>query len=283
MARNRLRFAIWACVFGAATLAIGIGVATGAKLKTKSASTTLSPEELDSVTAKCKKGTKAVSGGFQSDSNPSVPSGSYIFPYMSRAEGGRKWTSAGLNSANPGELTSFAYCRDQKIKRRSSETTLSEAETNTLTARCPSGTKVASGGFENPDFGAGGGGMTAIVPSESLKTGKRDWSVSGKNLGDISGELATQVNCQKGQGLKTFAEELSIGIGIRDVQAECAGGRRVVSGGFDYSIEPTEVAFVIASHKAGKRTWEVEAMNFEDPTAALTAYAYCEKKKKKKG
>jgi hypothetical protein len=80
MAWMRRRFAIWACVLGAATLAVGIGVATGAKLKTKSASTTLSPEELDSVTAKCKKGTKAVSGGFQSDTNPSLPSGSYIFP-----------------------------------------------------------------------------------------------------------------------------------------------------------------------------------------------------------
>jgi hypothetical protein len=199
--------------------------------------------------------------------------------YMSRAEGGRKWTS-GLNSAEPGELTSFAYCRDQKIKRRSSETTVSGGgATETVTARCPRGTKVASGGFDNPDFGVGEGGATAIVPSESLKTGKRAWSVSGKNLGDVSGELATQVTCQKGQGLKTFAEELSIGIGIRDVQVECSGDRRVVSGGFDYSIEPTEVAFVIASHKAGKRTWEVKAMNFEHPTAALTAYAYCEKKK----
>jgi hypothetical protein len=267
-----------ACVFGAATLALGIGLAAGAKLKTKSASTTLSPEELDSVTAKCKQGTKAVSGGFQSDTNPSRPSGSYIFPSMSRAEGGRKWTSAGLNSAEPGELTSFAYCRDQKIRRRSSATTVSGGgATETVTARCPRGTKVASGGFDNPDFGVGEGGATAIVPSESLKTGRRGWSVSGKNLGDVSGELVTQVNCQKGQSLKTFAEELSIGIGIRDVQAECSGDRRVVSGGFDY--EPSEVAFVIASHRAGKRTWEVKAMNFEDPTAALTAYAYCEQKK----
>ena len=151
MAWMRRRFAIWACVLGAATLAVGIGVATGAKLKTKSASTTLSPEELDSVTAKCKKGTKAVSGGFQSDTNPSLPSGSYIFPYVSRAEGGRKWTSAGLNSAEPGELTSFAYCRHQKIKRRSNETTVSGGgATETVTARCPRAPRSPRAGSTTP-------------------------------------------------------------------------------------------------------------------------------------
>jgi hypothetical protein len=262
---------------GTATLAIGIGVASGAKLKTKEASETLSPGEFDDVTAKCKKGTKAVSGGFDTDIDLSGPT-PVILPYMSRAEGGRKWTSAGFNSGQPGELTSFAYCRDQKVKRSSDEETLSGGETETMTARCPQGTKVASGGFDNPDFGPSG---SAILPGVSKKTGKREWTVSGTNLAGDSGDLVAQVNCHERKGLKTFEEELSIGSpGVYDVEAECGGGRRVVSGGFDYSLEPTGDTWVFSSHKVGKREWEVEVIDFE-AAATLTAYAYCEKKKTK--
>ena len=43
MTWSRRRFAIWACVLGAATLAVGIGVATGAKLKTKSETVSIDP------------------------------------------------------------------------------------------------------------------------------------------------------------------------------------------------------------------------------------------------
>jgi hypothetical protein len=277
MASSRRRFAIWACILGAVTLTIGIGVATGAKLKTKSASTTLSQFEFDSVTAKCKQGTKAVSGGFDSDIDEDDPDTAAIAAYMSRAEGRRKWTSAGLNFLDPGELTSFAYCRDQKIKRRSEEETLGGSETETLTARCPNGTKVASGGFDNPDFVINGTEI-AIFPGESKKTGKREWSVSGTNLTGASAELVAQVNCHERKGLKTAEEDLFIGQpGVYDVLAECAFGQRVVSGGFDFSIEPTPDAFVFASHKVGKREWEVKALDFE-AEATLTAYAYCEKK-----
>jgi hypothetical protein len=281
MASSRRRFAIWACVFGTATLVVGIGVATGAKkLKTKSASETLSAGEFDDVTAKCKKGTKAVSGGFASENDP-AGSGEAILPYMSRAEGGRKWTSAGVGiSAVSGDLTSFAYCRDQKIKRRSDEETLSGGETDTVTATCPQGTKVASGGFDNPDFVLNGTDIV-IFPTESLKTGKREWTVSATNLTGNPGELMGQVNCQEGKGLRTFDETLSItSPGVHDVEAECGGGRQVVSGGFEYSLPPSEGAYVSASHKVGKREWEVEAVDFDAP-ATLTAYAYCEKKKKK--
>jgi hypothetical protein len=280
MGRTRRRFAILACSVGALTLAIGIGAATGAKLKTKSASTTLSQTEFDSVTAKCKRGTKAVSGGFESEIDLGGPTEA-IIPYMSRAEGGRKWTSAGFNLSQPGELTSFAYCRDQKVKRRAEETTINVFETDTVTARCPRGTKVASGGFDNPDFNVNGTTI-AIFPTESKKVGKREWTVTGTNLGTTAGELVAQVNCHERKGLKTAEEDLSItSSGVHDVVAECAAGRRVVSGGFDYSLQPSEEAFVFSSHKVGKRSWEVEALDLVDP-ATLTAFAYCEKKKKKK-
>jgi hypothetical protein len=51
-----------------------------------------------------------------------------------------------------------------------------------VTARCPRGTKVVSGGFDNPDFVVNGTDI-AILPFESMKTGKREWTVSARNLG----------------------------------------------------------------------------------------------------
>jgi hypothetical protein len=93
--------------------------------------------------------------------------------------------------------------------------------------------------------------------------------------------LVAQVNCHERKGLKTADEDLSIDSpGVYDVVAECAPGRRVVSGGFDYSVEPSSSAFVFSSHKIGKRTWEVEAIDFDTP-GTLTAFAYCEKKQAK--
>jgi hypothetical protein len=280
MGLNRRRLAIWACLLGTATLVIGIGVATGAKLKTKSASTTLSAGENDDVSARCSRGTKAVSGGFDSDIDLSGPTEA-ILPYMSRADGGREWTSGGLNFIDTGEFTSFAYCRDQKIKRRSEEETVSGGDTETVTARCPRGTKVASGGFDNPDFFVDGPATTAIFPFVSKKASKREWTVSATNLGDAPGDLVVQVNCHERKNLKTFDESLDINSsGVHDVEASCGGGRRVVSGGFDYSLEPaiSDAAWVFSSQKVGKRGWEVEAIDQAEP-ADLTAYAYCEKKK----
>ena len=278
---------IWGvCVLGAATLAVGVGIAAGEKLKPKSASATLAEDQSKVVTAKCKRGTKAVAGGFDS-SLPDPPPGEAIIPYKSVADKGRKWSSGGYNYADPGDLTSFAYCRDQKVKSRSNETTLSGAgpapygETDTLTARCPKGTRVASGGFDSPKPYAGAD-APAIFPFESMKTGKRKWRVSATNLGSAPGELVAQVNCHDRKGLKTATEELFIDMsGVHKVVAECAPRQRVVSGGFDSSArpaDPPDTTFVFSSHRVTKRKWEVEAIYFTAGTATLTAYAYCEKK-----
>jgi hypothetical protein len=283
MAAGRGRFAIWGvCLLGGATLAIGVGIATGAKLETKSASVTIAEDRSEEVTAQCKRGKKAVSGGFDSHIAQSPPTEA-IIPYRSLREGGRKWSSGGYNFAEPGDLTSFAYCRDQKVKRRTNETTLSDAGSDTVTARCPKGTRVASGGFDSPKPYAGND-APAIFPFESKKSGKRKWTVAGTNLGNAPGNLVAQVNCHDRKGLKTAEEELFIDRArVHRVVAECASGQRVVSGGFDYSVEPSGFpgpTFVFSSHKLAKRSWEVKAIDFTPGPATLTAYAYCEKKKR---
>jgi hypothetical protein len=97
MARMQRRFAILACVISAAALAFAISAASGAKLKTKSASTIVSTEAWGSqVTAQCDQGTKAISGGFHGEvgTEPGDPA---VATNSSWALGPRKWTVEGEN------------------------------------------------------------------------------------------------------------------------------------------------------------------------------------------
>jgi hypothetical protein len=220
----RRRFAICACVLGTATLGIGISAATAANLKTRSAPATFSQGEYGSVTAKCKKGTRAVAGGARSELEFADPESPIFVVYRSRAEGRRKWSSAAYSAGVAGTLTSFAYCRDQSLKRDTAEETVSAQETETVTAHCPRGMKVASGCFDNPDFVVGDETI-AIFPSTSMKTGKREWTVTGTNLGDTAGDLLAQVSCQGRKGLKTAQDDVVITTeGTHTATAKCGAG-----------------------------------------------------------
>jgi hypothetical protein len=283
MAWMRRRFAVLACIVGAATLAIGLGVATGAKLKTRSASTTIGAQELDSVTAKCKKGTKAISGGFEVEF--ASGGGPIMLPLESMKRGGRGWESRAANfGSGAGELTSFAYCRDEKVKRRTEETTIDQLEVGTATAKCPTGTKAIAGGFAGPEI-ALGVDSSLILPFESRRSGKREWTVSAVNFDDFAGTLTAQAVCHEGEGLKkkavrTTAEDN----GFYDLVATCKRGSRPVSGGFDSTLPPQGEGgpFVLSSHRQGKRHWAASFFVFYTdpiPPATFTTYAYCEKKK----
>jgi hypothetical protein len=279
MARSRRRYGIWACFLGLATLTVGIGIASGAKLKTRSDTTTIDGGESGTATAQCDQGTKALSGGFDTDLGLD-PGDSVIATYSSLATGGRKWSSSGFNFEDPGQLTSFAYCRDQKVKRRTDETSIAPFERETVTAKCPRGTKAISGGFDNPTFELGPD-ASVIFPFESRKVSKREWLAGGANLTDVTGTFVAQVTCREGKGLKTAEEQTFINkAGLHTVTAHCKRTQRLISGGFNFAIFPSGDAFVFSSHKEGKRGWEVSVIDFQEP-AELTAFAYCEKKRKK--
>jgi hypothetical protein len=85
-------------------VAIAATGASGAKLKTESASGSFGPFEFPSVTAGCGQGTKAVSGGFDTGSFDN-----FFAPLTSMREGARDWTTDGVNeSPDTGTLTTFS-------------------------------------------------------------------------------------------------------------------------------------------------------------------------------
>jgi hypothetical protein len=280
MASSRRRFAIWACALGAATLAIGIVTTAlaGKGLKTKSETESADSIEIADPTARCGQGTKAVSGGFEAELDLSGPSPVFLMS-ESRRSGGREWTSSGFNAGDPGDLTSFAYCRDQKLKTRSKTIEVDAGELDSVTARCRQDEKAFSGGFAGEEIEVG---TTSPVfyPVESLKQGKREWRVAAYNGGSEEGDLTAYVHCRTGKGVKTKQADETLSANEFDsAEARCSRKQRVVSGGFDHDSNWTTTAsYGMESKKVGKRGWEVAAFGFGDPHDVV-AYAYCEKKK----
>jgi hypothetical protein len=263
-----------ALVVATATAALG-----GNKLKTKAETVEVGPGEQGSATAKCPRGTKAISGGFDEDFRVLDD-----FPNESSRTGGRRWTSEAFNSVfgDPADLTSFAYCRDEKVKSQS--TTGSVAGTAepgtpayaTLATKCKRGTKAVSGGFdaEPPTVGVPIEDTSFLTIHRSRKTGQRSWEVRAANSGGEAGDLTVQVNCREGKGLKTRESTAEYEGEVFEQDAACKRRQRVISGGFagpdfsDGGIRPS------ASMKVGKRTWQVGGYAFGE----VTVYAYCEKK-----
>jgi hypothetical protein len=80
-------------------------------LKTKSKTATLAGyPDVGGATAKCKKGSEAVSGGFASpDFAPYT--GAVIVPLASNRAGKRKWSATGENDGSAGgDFVAYAYC-----------------------------------------------------------------------------------------------------------------------------------------------------------------------------
>ena len=266
-------------------LALAVTAAAGERLKTKSQTVDVDSNESETATPKCKRGTRAISGGFETDPVQAGGMTAWVLPYESRKRGRRSWEATGANAGSlEGELTAYVYCRDEKVKSKTDTADVDGSsgggfDTESATAKCARGMKAVSGGFDNPDFSIGGG--TLIFPYESLKQGKRKWTASGQNLGTAEGEVLAQVNCREGEGLNTRRESETIAsLEAADVAVKCKRGDRVVSGGFaienPFSTAPDFGPYVYASRKRGKRTWVTSFFGYSPNSEDVTAYAYCE-------
>jgi hypothetical protein len=274
-------------------LAVGAATAVGAGLKTKSASVTVDANETASIAAKCKRGTNVVSGGFSAPVTPNTSEGPQIFPTASTKAGKRRWTASGFNdaSSDEGELIAHAYCRAQakRLETESESTTIDFLEANTLTATCEPGRRAVSGGFEGDNAPSEG----FFLVHSSHRTDARTWSATGVNFGlATDADFSVFVHCLKG-GKRLTTESASTSVpenvgddyGAAAATAKCPKGRQAVSGGFEGSPfgDSAGDVFPHISRKVGGRRWKVEAVNSNSgASGTLTAYVYCEKKKKKK-
>jgi hypothetical protein len=263
-------------VLACAGIGLAAGVAAGAKLKTRSTVVSLPSDTTGEALASCPKKTKLISGGFAGEQ---TAVGGAVFTFASTRRTGKQQGSSAVNfGAQPGSITTYAYCQVGKFSVRSAQVTIpAGAPTAVLgaaTATCPKGSTAVSGGF------AGSRGPDVdIRPYESRLTGKRTWTASAYSFGSASGTLTTQVSCQKKGGkLKAASATTSVaGNSTGTAKATCKKGLRSLSGGFLAESSLTDIN-PFASFKEGNRGWRVSGLN-GGPTQAgdLTAYAYCRK------
>jgi hypothetical protein len=254
------------------------GALAGENLKQRTKTMSVGASDQGSVTAKCKGDAKVISGGFETEFD-TIAMQPDVQINESRRMGRKSWTAGAVNVAPSasGDLTAFAYCRDQRLKRRSKATTVAQNEVGSVTAKCPKGTRAVSGGFEGDD-------ESYFELRSSQRKGGRGWEVSGHNYGQ-PGELEATVYCRAGPKLKTASASGTVSYAnfpddvYTALEASCPRGRTSVSGGF----ETDGPAVVRDSAKLGKG-WRLAAtasavLPFE--TIAVTVFAYCEKKKPK--
>jgi hypothetical protein len=275
-----------ALVAVAAVVTAGIA---GAVVKVKKTTITLAADgDQQFVTAKCKKGLRAVSGGFEAPGF--VTEGGGNVPYQiiltSQRESKRKWTESAVDDAGGGDFVNFVKCSNElpKLKTKSATVTVPDGEVGTATAHCPKNGEAVSGGFvpaidsaPQADF---------IFITESRRAGKRDWQVTGYNNHNDPLELTTFAYCAKHKvGLKTKSATDETTTDEADIvaKAKCKKGQRAVSGGFSASLvvenPPTVDVFTqpFESRPAGRRAWKGAGGAYPDPglTAAWTTFAYC--------
>jgi hypothetical protein len=155
----------------------------GAKLSTESARASI-PEDLEAhaATATCPKGTKVSGGGVQlTETDLTEVGGSY-------PTGKRKWTAVGEAAGLPGDVIATARClKKAKVVRKSESLNMpDDAAADTVSVKCPKGTKMTGGGAElaepYEDYLQG-----------SYPTGKREWTAVGLD----EGLLTAHVVCLK--------------------------------------------------------------------------------------
>lgn len=143
----------------------------------------------------------------------------------------------------------------------------------TITARCPRGQYLMSGGFQRTDFLADGGNYI----TESRASSPTSWTVSARAHGRYGGELTAIAYCVKAAA--PLLTEVSANIPVPFFQAAsvttpaCPDGRRLASNGF--SFNGTHNAWYAGSTINGDNTSTASAFGFFGPADNLTAYGYC--------
>jgi hypothetical protein len=272
------------------------GIAGGAIKVKKSTITLVADGDEQATTAKCKRGLRAVSGGFDAPGFVADGDGPYQIPLTSLRDSKRKWTGSAVDDADGGPYRVIAVCSDElpKLKQKSATTTIPEDEDDigTASAKCPRGGEAVSGGFVPEIADAAGSDFNFVT--ESRRTGKRGWQVTAYNNSSEPLDLSAFVYCAKEKlGLKTKSattetsstEDVNI-----STKAKCPKGHRAISGGFRGTLQADPDTFSrevfsqpFVSRPVGKRGWLAGIGAYPDPgfVDELKTFAYCLKKEKK--
>ena len=153
--------------------------------------------------------------------------------------------------------------------------------TGTVTARCPEGTRIFSGGFQRTNFttpgvvGFGGikYGGNYITESRAVGNG---WRVSAGAVDQDGGELTAIAYCAEDRSLPLTTVSASApvdeGEAATATTPRCPRGRALIAGGFDFGGSYDALFADGYFTRAG--TWSATGYGWFG-SAELTAYGYC--------
>jgi hypothetical protein len=154
--------------------------------------------------------------------------------------------------------------------------------TATVTAHCPEGTQIFSGGFQRTNFTTpgvkrfGGHIYGGDYITESRADGTDAWTVSGGATGENGGELTAIAYCGEDSSLpiKEVSTEVSVGEkkAASATTPHCPDGYALISGGF--SFNGSHDALFADGYFTRAGTWAATGYGWFG-SANLTAYGYC--------
>ncbi len=180
-------------------------------------------------------------------------------------------------SITPRDVTVQAICGFGVIPATPTPHTtvyLRPGQTKTVTARCPKGQSLISGGFQRTDFRSDGGDYV----TESHAVGTKAWVVSGHAYGTGSGELTAIAYCARMKKpviteVASSPAPVSTGGSATTTTPACPAGKRLVTGGFS-SGGSTDALFAQGAFNPNG-TFSATSYGFFGPAPQLTAYGYC--------
>jgi hypothetical protein len=242
------------------------------------------PDTAPRLEVLCPRGTEPVGGGMSQ--SPGVGSdGEGIYPHSYERLGAQLGfhVSVVVLDPSPSQTTSREVTVQVVCGRGVEPATptphrtvwVRTGQTKTVTARCPKGQFLVSGGFQRTNFRSDGGDYI----TESRAAGPKAWRVSGSAYGPTGqGELTAIAYCAKMK--KPKLTEVSSGpvpvnanqVGSTTTSA-CPKGKRLVAGGFS-SGGSSNAFFADGTINAGN-TFTTRSYGFFGPVSSLTSYGYC--------
>jgi hypothetical protein len=223
-------------------------------------------------------------GGGMSTSPPTGPDGEGIYPHSYERLGAQRgwhisvvFLDPSRNSTTARNVTVQAMCGFGVIPATPTPHTtayLRPGQTKTVTARCPKGQSLVSGGFQRTDFRSDGGDYV----TESHAVGTNAWVVSGHASGTGSGELTAIAYCAR-MKRPTITEVASSPAPVAangsasTTTPACPAGKKLVAGGFSTNGSTNALFDGAAFNPDG--AWTAHAYGFFGAAPQLTAYGYC--------
>jgi hypothetical protein len=247
------------------------------------------PDQLTRLEVLCPGGRYPIGGGMTVNEPPGLD-GEGVYPHSYERLGAQRGFhisevlfDPNWMSTTPRNITLQAVCGHGQIPQNPTPhktVFILPGQTKSVIARCPSGQKLITGGFQRTNFGSDGGDYI----TESRAVGPSAWKVTGSAyIGSGTtggGELTAIAYCATSKKriltqVTSGPVPVAQGANASADTPECPGDMRLTTTGFALD---SPNAFYAGSSINGDDTTTANAFGYFGP-ATLTAYGYCQRAK----